>query len=677
MKTKLMQRKAEDNLNYRTFSIRIEEGMPSTWDEETRSVEVIGATEEPVEVFDYGRYEVVREVLLMSGLEMSSRQVPLLDCHRRYDTASVLGSYREMKTENGQLLGRVYFSSVPEAESPCTKVREGHLTDFSAGYKVIRSKWVPDGETAKIQGRSFEGPVKVATRWKIGELSCVPIGADGESKARSDHNINEKTEVTGMDEKTRKFLESRGLAKDATEEEAYKFLSTLNTEEKRNIPATKPATKPVDIEQVRKEATGEERNRIREIDSMCSQFDCADMAEQLITDGTSVDKARKEVMDHVARQREDGDQLGHREPATIQADERDKFRSAAEDSILIRTGEEGLIPEKPAVGADDLTGYSLKELARHALKLSNQNQFGHPLQMVGRALTTSDFPIILANIAHKSLFAGWGTTDETWQVWCGTGNVNDFKIHTEVRGSEVDDLEEVPESTPYKYGKRAEAKEEYQIATYGKLFAISRQTIINDDLGALTNIPALHGEAASRKVGDIAYAVLIANSAMGDGKALFHADHGNFVTPGADPGVANIADGILKMKSHKDLLGKRRLNIRPYFFLAAPEREGSMEVFFRTEKWDDVAKDATRNNPYAGKYFSRVYEPRLSDSDPKAWYLLTRKGKTVKVFFLNGVKKPYMETKRGWSVDGIEYKVRIDAGAKAMDWKGLFKNKGE
>jgi hypothetical protein len=69
--------------------------------------------------------------------------------------------------------------------------------------------------------------------------------------------------------------------------------------------------------------------------------------------------------------------------------------------------------------------------------------------------------------------------------------------------------------------------------------------------------------------------------------------------------------------------------------------------------------------------------PREGGDDDVAWYLLGPKGKTVKVFFLYGVEAPYLETKQGWNMDGVEYKVRIDVGAKAMDWRAFYKNDGE
>jgi hypothetical protein len=332
-----------------------------------------------------------------------------------------------------------------------------------------------------------------------------------------------------------------------------------------------------------------------------------------------------------------------------------------------------------------LRGFSLRELAREALRVAGQSTRGHVLEMTGRAMTVSDLPNILANVANKSLFVGWETQEESWKTWAGVDTAPDFKAGEVSRPSEASNLDEVPEHGQYQYGKYTDAKETYQIATYGKLFAITRQTIINDDLGALSRIPTMHGEAASRKVGDVVYAVLTANAAMGDGVALFATGHSNYVAngSGAAPGNATIAAGILAMGTQKDLQGLRRLNIRPRFLIAPKALEGGTEVFLTSFQFSDhstVATDSTfastRTNPYAGSYFTRVYDSRLDDSDAAAWFLAADKGKTVVAFFLNGVTEPYLEQQSGWTVDGTEFKVRIDVGAKAIDWKGLYQNDG-
>ena len=676
--------------------------VPNTLDEETRSVEVVAATENPSEVYDPNRWEVVTEVLLMSGCQIPDEgQVPLTIDHYRGADA-VIGSLREMRIENDELLGRVFFAGSPDAEPYWIKVKEGHLDRFSVTYPADDrdSVYVADGETAVIEGKRYEGPILVTKRWTPKALGLVVFGADKDAKARGETNQkpNSNKEVNAMNEKLRKYLERCGLKKDATEAEAWAFLERLQPAQvaPENPPAGGTATgdgagdpppdpdnggdanrQAVDPETIRREAARaveSERLRVVEIRAMCERHNCADLADEMIRDGVEIDAARQRVLDHLATADNNPQGAGFR-PAMMVADERDKFREAAEHALLMRSAMPGLKIEKPAPGASDLMGFSLVEIARHSLMLANQPIGGNRMEMIGRALISSDLPYLLANVANKALFTGWETAEETWQVWCGTGSVSDFKTHYSPRISEADDLDEIPEHGRYKYGKRTEAQEQYQIATYGKIFAVTRQTIINDDLGALTNIPASHGEAAARKIGDVVYAVLTANAAMGDGIALFHSSHSNLGTAGA-VGTTTIAELIKQMKQQKDLRNLRRLNIRPEFFIGPTSIEGSAEVFFRAEKWDDTAKDATRPNPYAGNYFTRVYEARLDDDSTTAYYLAARKGKTIVVYFLNGVQEPYLETKEGWTVDGVEYKVRIDCGAKAMDWRGLQKNAG-
>jgi hypothetical protein len=195
----------------------------------------------------------------------------------------------------------------------------------------------------------------------------------------------------------------------------------------------------------------------------------------------------------------------------------------------------------------------------------------------------------------------------------------------------------------------------------------------------------LHGEAASRKIGDIAYAVLTANAAMGDGVALFATAHGNYVAAGsgAAPGEATITAGVLAMGTQKDLKGLRRLNIRPMYYIGPKALEGTAEIFFSSQTFSDhstVATDSTfastRTNIYYGTYLTRVHEPRLDDTDAAAWYLAGMKGKTVNVYFLDGQQRPYLESQVGWTVDGTEYKVRLDAGAKAVSYRALYFNDG-
>lgn len=665
-------------INYRSAMIaRAENGGPSTIDEKTRSVDIVLATEEPALVYDYDRGRI-REVLLMSGAQIpASGQLVLLNAHSRYDLSDIIGSARNVRTAGREMVGRAFYSEAPEAESPWLKTKEGHLTDYSVGYTIQDAVWIPEGQTATIEGRTFEGPLQVATKWTPKEISAVPIGADQNAKARAEVNNNNKhnKEEGKMDPKIRKMLESKGLPADANDEQAIAFLEKLGVKE-----SDPPKVKETDDEakakeeKIRAEATGKERDRIREIDALCGQFDCADMSRALIVDGKTLEEAQRAVMSKLHEKSKNPGTSG----VVIVAEARDKFRAAAQDGIMLRAG---MKIEKPVVGADELRGYTLAEMARECLRVAGLNHHGTLKEMVGRALTTSDFPYILANLATNSLQQAWETAPSTWRIWAGIGSVSDFKTYYDNAVSEHDDLDEIPDSGEMKMGGFSEkAPETYKIASYGKKFKVTRVMIINDDLGALRELPAKRAEAAARKIDDIVYAVLTANGNMADGNAIFDsATHANDCVSGylSAPSTANIGKMIEYMKKQKDISGKRRLNIQPQFFLAPVALEGASEVFFKSEKFDGTSAAATRTNIYAGNYFTRVYEPRLDDDSTTAYYILGPKGKTVKVVFLNGQEGPILEmTQPGFTVEGFEYAVVQDVGAYAVDYRGMVRNEG-
>jgi hypothetical protein len=671
--------------NYRSAAIVLRAEGPGSLDEKNRSVEVVMASEAPAQIRDWDR-GIISEVLLMAGAQIpATKQLVLLDAHSRYETANVIGSAREIRIAGQEMIGRAYYSSAPEAESPWIKTREGHLTDYSIGYRVDEAVWVPEGQTATIEGRVFTGPVQVATKWTPRELSAVPIGADQNAKARSETNkpLTSKEEVA-MDKKIRAMLESKGLPATATEEEAWAFMATL---EVRTEP--KPKDTEADLDKIRAEAKGDELTRIREIDALCGKYECADMARELIVgeagkEPPTLAEAQRRIMDKIL------ERAKTQNPGTsgiVMGEEaQDKFRAAAEDALALRSGNFKI--EKPAPGAQELRGYTLVEMARECLRVSGRNYHGNAKEIVGRALTTSDFPNILANLATKSMQQGWDETTETWPVWTGEGSVSDFKTYSENGLSEFDDLEEIPDSGEIKMGSFSEkAPETYKIASYGKKFKVTRVMLINDDLGALTKMPAKRAEAANRKIGDVAYAIITGNGNMGDGYPIFSSTyHANDAISGIKgvPGITAMEAAILAIGTQKDIAGKRRLNIPAKYFLAPKALEGKAEIFFRSGNFSDsntVATDSslasTRVNPYGGNYFTRVYEPRLDDDSTTAYYILGPKGKTVNVVFLNGQKGPILEmTQPGFTVEGFEYAVVIDVGAYASDYRGMYRNEG-
>lgn len=335
-------------------------------------------------------------------------------------------------------------------------------------------------------------------------------------------------------------------------------------------------------------------------------------------------------------------------------------------SIMTRAGHED--------GQEDnvYNSMTLRELARMSLTergvgISTLN----PMQMVGMAFThsTSDFGNILTDVAYKSLITGWEEAEETFEKWTKKGQLSDFKTAHRVGLGGFPSLRRVREGAEYKYVTIGDKGETIALATYGELFSITRQAIINDDMNALTDIPVKLGRAAKATIADLVYAVLTENGKLSDGKALFGSDRKNILTGGMD--VDTISKGRTLMRQQKE--GERSLNIRPAFMLVptALETQAIQVIGSGSVKGADV--NANIMNPIRN-IADIIVEPRLDDASEKDWYMAARQGSdTIEVAYLNGIDTPYIDQQEGFTSDGVTTKIRIDAGVAPLDYRGLVR----
>jgi hypothetical protein len=301
------------------------------------------------------------------------------------------------------------------------------------------------------------------------------------------------------------------------------------------------------------------------------------------------------------------------------------------------------------------------------------------MAMIGAAFTmqhsTSDFVEVLANVANKSMLKGYMEAEETFEQWTAKGTLSDFKPGKRVDLNLFPSLSVVPEGAEYSYGTIGDRGETIQLATYGKMFSITRQAIINDDLSSFTRIPGRMGRAARRTIGNLVYAVLTDNAAMADGIALFHADHDNLGTGAITATAVDAGRAAMALQKDPDEHATGGLNIRPAYFLVPVGLEGKASALMASE-FDPAG---TQRNPNTVRGLAKVIsEARLSTVSTAVWYLAANPNAndTIEVAYLNGNSNPVLEQRDGWSVDGVEFKVRIDAGVKALDFRGLYKSSG-
>lgn len=321
-------------------------------------------------------------------------------------------------------------------------------------------------------------------------------------------------------------------------------------------------------------------------------------------------------------------------------------------------------------------GMTLRELARMALTERGIGVSGlNPVQMVGLALThsTSDFGNILLDVSNKALLQGWEEAQESFELWTKKGSLSDFKTAHRVGMGGFPSLRQVREGAEYKYVTTGDKAQTIALATYGEIFSVTRQAIINDDLNQLTDVPMKMGRAAKGTIGDLVYAVLTGNAKLSDGKALFHSDHAN-LSSGAIS-VSSLDDSRKLMRLQKE--GDRSLNIRPAFMLVPVALETLANQTIKSASVKGADANSGIMNPIQN-FAEVIAEARLDDADPKAWYLAAAKGSdTIEVAYLNGVDTPYIDQQDGFTTDGIATKVRIDAGVAPLDYRGLTKSSGQ
>ena len=346
-----------------------------------------------------------------------------------------------------------------------------------------------------------------------------------------------------------------------------------------------------------------------------------------------------------------------------------------------RTGMQAAIMARANLAKDDranqFRGYSLMDMARECLAAERVDVRGKSkLEVVAAAFTsTSDFPLLLANVAEKAMMKGYEEAEETFQLWTSVGTLTDFKAGRRVGLNDFPTLLEVKEGAEYKFATVGERGETVQLATYGRKFMLTRQAIINDDLDAFSKIPLGMGRAAIRTVGDLVYAILTSNPNMADGVALFHANHGNLPTAAA---ISTASVDAMRVAMAKQTAGGGALNLKLAKLLVPVALGGTARVVANSE-FEVGSTSTTKNNTTPNSVrgtFEVIEDARLDATSATIWFGAANPAMhdTIEVSYLDGISTPTLEQQGGWDIDGVEFKVRLDAAVKALDHRTLAKN---
>jgi len=450
----------------------------------------------------------------------------------------------------------------------------------------------------------------------------------------------------------------------------------IAAEEARSATAPAPGADAV------RAAVEAERARVAEITAIATRHALGDFASTHIAAGTSIEAVRAAALEALATRSAAASVSGR---VQVLTDEGDTVRAAVECAILHRANPGAV---KLTDAAREWRGMSLMEMGRHFVEqttgarmrgLGKMELAGALLGLdtgmrSGAPMSSSDFPNILANVVAKRLRSAYEVAPQNWKKLSRQNNAPDFKARAITQLSNLPNLKKIVEGGEYTHAALADSKETYSLATYGRKVMITRQALINDDLGAFDRIPMLFGRAAAETEASLFWAVITSNPAMGDGVALFHNTHGNLGTAGAINGTT-LDEARQKFRTQKGIAAKAAdaepLNLAPRFIVTGPAKETEAQTFLATGLYPTSPSGV---NVFAGS-LEQVVEARLTGN---AWYLFADPATidTVEYAYLEGEEGLYTESRIGFDVDGVEIKGRLDFAAKAIDHRGMFKNAG-
>lgn len=367
-------------------------------------------------------------------------------------------------------------------------------------------------------------------------------------------------------------------------------------------------------------------------------------------------------------------EMGNRQPISVGRSSDDPTVTRGHQAEALAATYTGA---EPSEGARPFMGLSMQDHMRLTLTRSgerNVNALGADTLITRAMGTTSDFPIVLDDAGNRIVLSAYRAAESPLKRIAVKRNIPDFRDMTGIRTSGLPTLKKVNEAGEIKHETISESGETFRLDTYASIFGLSRKVLINDRFGVLGDFARNAGIAAANTERDLLLSLLLeasgAGPMMSDGQRLFHATHGNLGTAAA-PDVDELSAGRLAMRLQTGIDGTTRINVAPKFLLVAADLETVGEQLLASL----AATTVDDQNPFAGK-LTLLVEPGLEEG---SWYLAAAPEQvpTLAYGYLTSAPGPQLASREGWDVLGREWRVVLDFGAGALDWRGIWRNPGE
>jgi hypothetical protein len=688
------------------------------------------ATETPIDIYDQDR-GWIKQVLLMDGVRFRNdkKQLPIVDSHNDKTVRNVFGSIRNIVIEGDELLGSPDFASDPDSQTVATRYTEGHLNDFSIDAQILERQFVREGQTYTTrQGKVIEGPAEIVTAWEPHNASICATGADPNSTVRRSYD---QERVERMDESLLATLKGLGLPEgmtdpmqiivylagkaagqagsDAAPMGQVESMAGMEKEPEETMRAehvepTEDTEKKVEAEVARQIKAHDDRRKTIVAHCTLAKLERS-FADALVDDpSVTVEIAQERIIRKMASQPLGGAVEGS--SFSVTESEHDKFMAQASAGLVKRCWEGQIKTQKaPEVqGAEHFRNLGLYRLAEACVRRMGVNPERHNKGDVVRIAmghqgvmdrfnirrsndvyhTSGSFSSLLLDAASKTLTASYVEAPYTWDQWVRQAqSVDDFKNINRISLGESPNLEVVPEGKDYPEGKVVDQRKSYKVEKYGKEFTVTWETVINDDLDALSRIPAMHGSAARRTQEKAIYDVFLSNPTMPDGVALFSASHAsgtNLSGGAAAPSKTTLDKAFEVMGKQKGLNSDVFLGLTPSILLVPLAYAGTALELVNSTASVESEKNSGVSNLYGrggARQLRVVASPYLDANSSTNWYAIADNSliDTVEISFLSGEESPVLESDYNIRNDSYIYTVRQSFAAAAIEHRGVFANR--
>lgn len=587
-------------------------------------------------------------VVDMSGINIPAQKIPVRMDH---NSSQGVGHTTKIVVVGTELIAEGIISrDTAWAKDVTLSAKNGFPWQISMGGPILEAEYIPKDQKVIVNGKTFEGEMYIVRQMTLKEVSFVDLGADSNTTA---------------------VVEAQYVEND-------------NSETK--TPQPKIETAAVDTEKMMKDIQTKmllDQRRIAAIEKI-GGGKYPELEAKAIEEGWAVEKFH---IEYQQRSMPDGSRV------PMSRESQSGLTSTTLEAVALATSGcslpflETQYDEKTLNHIDKFRGIGIQEFCELACGGKYLPKYRRDSRgWLEAAFSSASLPGILSNVANKVLLEGFLQMDDTWKNIVKTASVNNFQQHQRYRMNGAFKFEKVGKDGELKHGEISEQQFSQQIGTHGIMFALTRQMIIDDDLGAFTDIPRAIGIGAADAISDAVWTCLLANANQQDGKAFFSADHKNLLNSG-DTSLS--IDGLTAAElafSKQERSAGRALGIPAKILLVPSSLKVAAETLMKSLTVQVAAsKDKTEPtvNPHAGKY-EVVSTPYLSSAaftgnSATAWYLFADPLRlaALEVAFLGGQNRPTVErADADFNILGVQFRGYIDFGVKEQDWRGALKVAG-